>query len=61
MQINNSDIQKGLVCATSAVFLIADELVLTQNRNRPPNIRNVMDHTDDSSTMLAKAHQQILA
>ena len=33
-----SDIQKGLIFATSAVLEIADELILAQNKIRPPNL-----------------------
>ena len=40
-----SDIQKGLIFATSVVLEIADELILAQNEKRPPNLRKVMGHT----------------
>ena len=53
-----SDIQKGLIFATSAVLEIADELILAQNEIRPPNLKKVMDHTVDSITLMAE-HGQI--
>ena len=56
-----SDIQKGLIFATSAVLEIADELILAQNEKRPPNLRKVMSHTVDSITLMGRAHKQILA
>ena len=56
-----SDIQKGLILATSAVLEIADELILGQNENRPPNLRRVMGHTVDSVTLMGRAHKQIPA
>ena len=34
-----SDIQKGLIFATSAILEIADELILAQNEKRPPNLK----------------------
>ena len=54
-----SDIQKGLVFATSTVLEIADELILAQNENRPPNLRRVMGHTVDSVTLIGRARKQI--
>ena len=56
-----SDIQKGLIFATSAVLEIADELILAQNEIRPPNLKKVMGHTVDSITLLGRAHKQISA
>ena len=56
-----SDIQKGLIFATSAVLKIADELILAQNEIRPPNLKKVMGHTVDSITLLGRAHKQISA
>ena len=40
-----SDIQKGLVFATSASLEISNELILAQNENRPPNLRKVFGFT----------------
>ena len=54
-----SDIQKGLIFATSAVLEIADELTLAQNEKRPPNLRKVMGHTVDSVTLMGRAQKQI--
>ena len=54
-----TDIQKGLVFATSAVLEIADELILEPNENRSPNLRKVMGHTVDSVTLMDRAHKQI--
>ena len=54
-----TDIQKGLVFATSAVLEIADELILEPNENRSPNLRKVMGHTVDSVTLMGRAHKQI--
>ena len=51
-----SDIQKGLISATSAVLEVIDELILAQNESRPPNLRKVMDHTVDSITLMARAY-----
>ena len=56
-----SDIQKGLIFATSAVLEIADELILAQNEKRPPNLRKVMGHTVDSVNLMGRAHKQISA
>ena len=56
-----SNIQKGLIFATSAVFKIADELILAQDQKRPPNLRKVMGHTADSVTLMGRAHKQISA
>ena len=56
-----SDIQKGLIFATSAVLEIADELILAQNESRPPNLRKVMDRTVNSVTLMGKAHKPISA
>ena len=56
-----SDIQKGLIFATSAVFEIADELILAQNENRPPNLKKFLDHTVDSVTLMGRAHKQMSA
>ena len=56
-----SDIQKGLIFITSAVLEIADELILAQNENRPPNFRKVMGHTVDFVTLMGRAHKQISA
>ena len=36
-----SDIQNGLIFATSAVLKIADEIILAQNESRPPNLRKI--------------------
>ena len=47
-----SDIQKGLIFATSAVLEIADELILAQNEIRPPNLKKVMGHTVDFITLM---------
>ena len=55
------DIQKGLVFATSAALEIADELILAQNENRPPNPWKIMGHTVDSITLMGRAHKQISA
>ena len=58
----SSDIQKGLIFATSSVLEIANELILAQNEGRPPNLRRVMDHTVDSVVILmGRAHKQISA
>ena len=38
---------------------IADELILAQNENRPPNLRKIMGHTVDSVTLMGRAHKQI--
>ena len=51
-----SDIQKGLISATSAVLEVIDELILAQNESRPPNLRKVMGHTVDSITLVARAY-----
>ena len=56
-----SDIQKGLIFATSAVLEIADELILAQNENRRPNLRRLMGRTVDSVTLMGRAHRQISA
>ena len=56
-----SDIEKGLIFITSAVLEIADELILAQNENRPPNFRKVMGHTVDFVTLMGRAHKQISA
>ena len=56
-----SDIQKGLISATSAVLKIADELILVQNEIRPPNLKKVMGHTVDSITLVGRARKQISA
>ena len=50
---------KKLVFATSAVLEIADEMILTQNENRSPNLRKVIGHTVDSATLMGRAHKQI--
>ena len=42
-----SDIQKWLNFATSAVLEIDDELILPQNKNRPPNLKKDVGHTVD--------------
>ena len=55
-----SDIQNGLIFATSAVLKIADEIIQAQNESRPPNLK-VMGHTVDSLTLMGRAHKQILA
>ena len=52
-----SDVQKGLIFATSAVLEVADELLLAQNESRPPNFRKVIGHTVDCVTMMARAHK----
>ena len=56
-----SDIQKGLIFATSAVIEIADELIPAQNEIRPPNLKKVMDNTVDFITLMDTAHKQISA
>ena len=56
-----SDILKKKFFATSAVLEIADELILAQNENRPPNLRKVLGHTVDSVTLMGRAHKQISA
>ena len=56
-----SDVQKGLIFATSAVLEIVDELILAQNENRPPNLKKVMGYTVDSVTLMGRAHKQISA
>ena len=56
-----SDILKKIIFATSAVLEIADELILAQNENRPPNLRKVLGHTVDSVTLMGRAHKQISA
>ena len=56
-----SDVQKGLIFATSAVLEIAYELILTQNKSRPPKIRKVMGDTVDSITLMVRAQKQISA
>ena len=56
-----SDIQKGLILATSAVLQIADELIQAQNESRPPNLRKFMGYTVDSITLMDKARKQISA
>ena len=52
-----SDVQKGLIFATSAVLEVADELLLAQNESRPPNFRKVIGHTVDCVTLMARAHK----
>ena len=52
------DIQKGLVFVTSSVIEIGDELILAHNKNRPLNLRKVMDHTVDSVTLMCRAQKQ---
>ena len=54
------DIQKRLLFATSAVLEIADELILAQNENRPPNLRKFMGRTANSVTLMGRTHKQIL-
>ena len=39
-----SDIQKGLIFATSAVLEKADELILAQNEIRPPTLKRYGTH-----------------
>ena len=56
-----SDIQKGLVFATSAVLEIADELIPGQNENRLLNLRKVIIPTVDSVTLMGRAHKEISA
>ena len=56
-----SDIQKGLIFATSAVLEIADELTLAQNEIRPPNLKKFMGHTVDSITLMGRAQKQVSA
>ena len=56
-----SDVQKGLIFATSAVLEIAYELILAQNKSRPPKIRKVMGDTVDSITLMVRAQKQISA
>ena len=56
-----SDIQKELTFASLVFLEIADELILAQNENRPPNLRKVMSHTFDSVTLMGRAHKQISA
>ena len=48
-----SDIQM-LVFAVSSFLEIPDELTLTQNENRPPNLRKVMGHTVDSVVLMGR-------
>ena len=55
-----SGVQKGLIFATSLFLEIADELILAQNKGRPPNLRKVMGHTVDSFTLMGRVHKQIL-
>ena len=40
-------------------FEIADELLLTQNEYRPPNLRKVIGPTFDSVTLMGRTHKQI--
>ena len=54
-----SNIQKGLIFATSAILEIADELILAQNEKIQPNLRKVMGHTVGSVTLMGRAHKQI--
>ena len=49
-----SDLQKGLIFATSAVFGIADEFILAQNKNGPLNLRKIMDHNVNSVTLMGR-------
>ena len=56
-----SDISKGLIFATSSVLEIADELIMTQNESRPPNLKKVIGHTVDSITFMGRPHKQISA
>ena len=56
-----SDIQKGLILATSAVLQTADELIQAQNESRPPNLRKFMGYTVDSITLMDRARKQISA
>ena len=56
-----SDIQKELTFASLVFLEIADELILAQNENRPPNLKKVMSHTFDSVTLMGRAHKQISA
>ena len=55
-----SDIQNGLIFATSAVLKIADEIIRAQNESRPPSLK-VMGHIVDYLTLMGRAHKQILA
>ena len=56
-----SDVQKGLLFATSLFLEIADELILAQNKGIPPNLRKVMGHNVDCSfTLMGRVHKQIL-
>ena len=50
-------LKKGSVFATSAVLETADELILAQNENRPPNLRKVMHHTADSVTLMCRTQK----
>ena len=52
-----SDIQKGLIFATSAALEIAEELILAQNESRPPSLRKVMGHTVNSVTLIGRGTQ----
>ena len=56
-----SDIQKGLIFATSAVLEIADELILAQYEIRQPKFKKAMGHIADSITLMGRAHKQISA
>ena len=49
-----SDFQKGLIFATSAVFEIADEFILAQNKNAPLNLRKIMGHNVNSVTLMGR-------
>ena len=45
----------------SAVFEIADEQILAQNENKPPNLKKVIDRTVDSVTLIGRTQKQTLA
>ena len=52
-----SDIQKGLIFATSAVHEITDEPIVAQNENRLSNLGKVMGYTVYSVTLMGRAHK----
>ena len=52
-----SDIQKGLIFATSAVHEITDELIVAQNENRLSNLGKVMGYTVYSVNLMGRAHK----
>ena len=46
-----------LTFAASAVLETTDELILAQNEPRPPNLKEVMDQTVDSVTLMGGTHK----